>query len=725
MRRVFVAGAAAAALAVWAGSLFGQAGEPSGAPKSEGASPVAPQRAEGPLIESARGTTQVLRSDAKLRIPLVLQSGVAPDAIWPQVASVTTFGADDPGLLSAFVPKIAVEQGAGPVLTLEVVRALRPATYDVAVELLVRQAQAAPAREILVVRVLADVGALRPIGPLVFEQDLSVFRSDEPLRPSSVSLRETTGKTALGPIEAEQVGAATSGDQPIVARLVVTPPANIDPDASQQATFTSEGSFPAGTSRGKIEIRSPQLREAMVVDYELRARYHHVWILPVFWGAGLLGWLYRVVLRQREERHRLEVQAGGVVGRLRAELKRNTSDDQVTLREGLDALEHALRDGDVAAVRAAIESADARLAKAAAARVQRRTEHLTAIAARQADVDVAWSLPSGVDLSAAKLALSTARSAFLADDMAGGEAGLGEVQGALAALPKKAMAWIERIRVAVTRFDPGQGPVPHTIRLERKEDIARLRAALDAAAVCCADPRAATKDLLAAVHAAHTIAEEVVGRARARVAEVAGALAKAIDDDDARKQVQEAAARLPGDRSDTAGALEVLTGVFDDIHEAVGTVIKQQGGGATSDDAETAWKEGRYLDAVTAPDSSKGVAGMGGTNVSDDGGGAALEPMTVAVAAPVVVAGAQTFALTPPVSVPLDVLFVKSARQLVRDRLWIGLITAGLSGVFAWLLYKDSWFGSPKDWIGVAVVAFTSDFTIEALLESSTRVKKP
>ncbi len=53
----------------------------------------------------------------------------------------------------------------------------------------------------------------------------------------------------------------------------------------------------------------------------------------------------------------------------------------------------------------------------------------------------------------------------------------------------------------------------------------------------------------------------------------------------------------------------------------------------------------------------------------------------------------------------------------------MGAGAAVISSIAAWILYRSDWVGSVKDVMGVATVAFMSDFTLDAVLESLTKAK--
>src|SRR5262249_37320429 len=152
---------------------------------------------------------------------------------------------------------------------------------------------------------------LRTVGPLTFVAELGLVGADEPLVPGRVVLLNSSRHTTLVPISIEQLGSATYEGKPIAAGLTAAKgPKSASPGIPVEVTFQVSGKMPAGTTRGKLEVRSPQLEEPVVVDYEVLARYSSAWIVPCFLVFGFLGWFLRVYMRKRTARDALRIQAG-------------------------------------------------------------------------------------------------------------------------------------------------------------------------------------------------------------------------------------------------------------------------------------------------------------------------------------------------------------------------------------------------------------------------------
>lgn len=54
-----------------------------------------------------------------------------------------------------------------------------------------------------------------------------------------------------------------------------------------------------------------------------------------------------------------------------------------------------------------------------------------------------------------------------------------------------------------------------------------------------------------------------------------------------------------------------------------------------------------------------------------------------------------------------------------------GVVSAFALSLVTWAVYRGSWSGSDGDMVGLAVVAFFTDFTVDALIQAVTAVKKP
>ena len=66
------------------------------------------------------------------------------------------------------------------------------------------------------------------------------------------------------------------------------------------------------------------------------------------------------------------------------------------------------------------------------------------------------------------------------------------------------------------------------------------------------------------------------------------------------------------------------------------------------------------------------------------------------------------------------------AQQRLRTLQYLrGFLSAGILSVAAWVAYRGSWWGTVNDLAGLAVVAFFTDFTIDAVVNAVTALKKP
>jgi hypothetical protein len=86
---------------------------------------------------------------------------------------------------------------------------------------------------------------------------------------------------------------------------------------SRRLNVAPTSAFPIGTSKGKIEIRTPDLTNVTSVNYEVRTRQHPAWIVVIAIVGVALGWLLRVQLKNRQLRLTAAIAASTAVQALK------------------------------------------------------------------------------------------------------------------------------------------------------------------------------------------------------------------------------------------------------------------------------------------------------------------------------------------------------------------------------------------------------------------------
>ena len=361
------------------------------------------ERQRGAPGRRLSGATQKLQNDGpkpQILIPWSIAASVGTGDLVVRTTSVEVAGVEQNDSWRAFTATTQTLEGGskGSGSRSTSTGSIGPRAYDVTVSV---SATSLPgAHQTIVAHVVLPKATVRPLGPLVFEQTLWPFVSAGPLTPSRVTLRETGGDAALRDIRIEQIGETVHDDRVIPARLVPRPPQTVLHDGSGEVTFDVENTFPPGISHGHFDLDSRSMGDAARVDYEVRARYPSWLIVPLFVISGLLGWTYRVYLRQREERHALEVKASALLERIRAEQIRNPTEEASALSDGGKALATAIASKETGTMGDAMKRADEALEAAVKARVVARTERLRLTASRLAALSAGWRLPTGVDFGA-------------------------------------------------------------------------------------------------------------------------------------------------------------------------------------------------------------------------------------------------------------------------------------------------------------------------------------
>lgn len=215
---------------------------------------------------------------------------------------------------------------------------------------------------------------------------------------ATVTLRESSNKAAVSGLRFFDVREAmASGAQPTGKINVDFAPRDVATGGVTEATVRTEGEFPLGTSKGKLDIVSPDLANAVSVGYEVRTR-RGLWTIAFFAALGaLLGWWVRIRTAEASALAAARVSASRAIQLAREEAE--SSDDE-TYRNSLTTLRRAM-DGELeTADPAKITLAVKTLEDGFAAERSKLQAELVRCAA-QADklksvVGPAWELPNGV-----------------------------------------------------------------------------------------------------------------------------------------------------------------------------------------------------------------------------------------------------------------------------------------------------------------------------------------
>ena len=124
-------------------------------------------------------------------------------------------------------------------------------------------------------------------------------------------------------------------------------PASVPAGGTASVDVEASDDFPLGSTKGKIQIRSPDLATPISVGYEIRVRREH-WII-VFWAGfgALLGWFVRVWMMGTKALLSAQVAASDAAELIRKELA--SSEDEsfgTSLKEYRAKLDDAVNKRD-------------------------------------------------------------------------------------------------------------------------------------------------------------------------------------------------------------------------------------------------------------------------------------------------------------------------------------------------------------------------------------------
>lgn len=419
---------------------------------------------------------QEMRDDGKHaehRFPLTLAEGVLAADLRAHTTRVSVGSRVDPGLLSAFAAEVRVLPDAGPMLVLRVDFdiAAGPATYEVEIALANRAAW--DAAQQVIVKLTHPTAELRPRAPLIvngsWPLSLGLCQS-----PREILLGEASRRSRLSRLSIEQQDAPLAEGRPVDGRLVFAPPELIAPGSSAAVPVSFEGSFPVGTTRGRVEVRAAQLEHAVALDYELHVRVTSLAIPFVFlFGAGG-GHLLRVRLKKREERLERDLRARDLRARLERLAARSGPEDRAALR--LAARDLAQKVGEE--LEQAIMRGNETLAKALAERVARQRAIVAETSRELALLGQGWLLPPALDLAPLRQVVEEAQQRAVEDDLAAAGVAINDARAKALELVRGARAWALDLTPWLTKLEearlPGDTELA-AVLLDVREALAAVR----------------------------------------------------------------------------------------------------------------------------------------------------------------------------------------------------------------------------------------------------------
>ncbi|KYF52376.1 hypothetical protein BE04_07835 [Sorangium cellulosum] len=673
-------------------------------------------RGQGALVEAPAAAIEpwTYVEQSKIVVPLLLKTGATLEPNSARTVRVRVGEEPLQSLLPAFkttfVPPARIE------IDVDVRHIPGPTTYTVAVELggLAGDPRA-PTTQIIELTWTLPAARLAPIAPIVVRDTLAWPSAKG---TAHLLLRESSGKVKLTGISLSEPEVPVNDGVPADMLLQLpTDSFDLSPGEERLLKIVHTGTFPVGKTTGKIQIRAPQLVEPVVVPYEVHTRIHDWAIVMLFLSAGLVGWLVRKRLIQREELARLR--ADFEQCRAKAEKIADTYPEAASLRPALAHVEQQLRDGATDAAREALNGLLTRVAEVLKARSNAIASLLEIALPVKQFVDLGWKLPHKVDLSLARAHLAAATQALREEDFATGKK---MYDAALSALDEVGMAitgWKREARAALKRIDDGD-MLSKAARAEGGQLAASAAEKLKQLPDYNSTERPEWQGYLRHVHNTRWELARLLACAADAFKRDAADAVKALrawkgkDSEYAMELEQAATLELDVSKGEPVDGLGLLL----DTAEKYKKIVEKY---VTSSEARALLGSGDYAGAIAAQMSSDKMVDVK-PHVSS--AGKALEEP----------APADSGAWAPEaVGVPAGqvVVFRQSLDPVVAARAELGqvrfvqaFVSAAILSVAAWVLYRGSWVGTVNDVVGIFVAGFFTDFTLEAVLNVVPTLKK-
>jgi hypothetical protein len=574
---------------------------------------------------------------------------------------------------------------------------------------------------------------------VVIGQVRSLRGADE-VTPASLRLSEQSGRAGANGLAflevRDQIAAAALPDTGTLT-LPATP-VSVPAGGITHVDVGLNGEFPLGKSAGKIEIRSPDLSQPLLVSYEVRVR-RELWLIAVFAGLGaLLGWIVRVWMAGRQALIAAHVAASDAIALVRKELA--ASDDatyQKVLNDWRAALARVLESKEAARI---ADEAKKAVDDVTAKRTGLQ-ERLTELAKRAEPIRnvlaTPWDLPdaAAAALAEARHELETLQERRARHDADGIETTLGRLNdGSLARLFNAAgEQGVHLAKLLRALADEGP-PVVDGVK-------AQIKQLADDAAAQCPPTFAAVKTTT--VDELRAMLQKVDG-SFVRTSRLASALESLTNQFFTWAQAElpleasEGAAKLAPLR---AAAAELAAGVAAQVRAPDTAPLQLKAGmermkgtwksvlgtlGATKPEVGKAVNEGRWSDVVAIV---RDELAPKETQL----GGAMETPQALPTRQATIDMGSTRSLSAPPGSPeePMPALLgtAQERRALFSEGRLIALaqslIFAALFTVGVYLLYADTWVGTGKELLALIVLGFGVDLTGDSVVAVFKKLKLP
>lgn len=669
---------------------------------------------------------QEMRDDGKHaehRFPLTLAEGALAADLLAHTTRVSVGSRVDPGLRPAFAAEVRVLPEAGPTLVLRVDFdiAAEPATYEVDIALANRAAW--DAAQHVIVKLTHPTAELRRHAPLIVNGSWPLFLG-LCQSPREILLGEASLRSRLSRISIEQQDAPLAEGRPVDGRLVFAPPEQIAPGSSAAVPLSFEGSFPVGTTRGRVEMRASQLEHAVALDYEVHVRVTSLAIPFVFLlGAGG-GNLLRVRLKKREERLERDLRARDLRARLERLAARSGPEDRAALHLAARALAQKADEE----LELAIARGNDVLVEAIANRAARQRALVAETGRELALLGQGWLLPPALDITPLLQLVEEAQQRAVDDELAAAGEAMNDAWAKAREIGRGARAWALDLTSQLTRLEQAGPPGS----AELGTDLAHIREALAAVREVNVEER--PEPLLRAVHDANEAALDLARRLAIALAEAADEAALAAPRPAQAEAIRRATV-LPiegaADRDVQATFREILAAALRLEERARAVVDEMLSEHEDRKQVDGLLADRRFAEALRrAHRLAVQPAGPVTFDMAEEGDESAGELVAPQAGRRRTERGHQ-----PAAHVATSILVLASPRAEVEDRAEVErqlqgtraartAISAVVLAAFTWALYEHDFSGTTREIVSLFALGFTTDLSADALFTALERAKR-
>jgi hypothetical protein len=691
------------------------------------------QQPRRPAVTVVGPTTVELIADEqaqRLTWPLALRRGSDVKRLRAVIVAVRA-GRTRNGAVSRAFEARATGSNPNLRLTLDVnlAPALRPATYNLLIELLRRGSGQRVARVRLGV-VVPAAALSEPATAIVIRRTPWYLFGAPDVEPATVVVRETSRVSRLTQLGATTKQPPSTDDGPVSGMVSASLPENMDPGAREEFEVTASGDFPHERATGQLELDALELPAPVALSVEVRTRRERGALASVALLGLLAGWLTRTWLKRRQERGAAQLSALRLLGAVQDDLVQARDDDLIAELRAIETRLQAVldRSPDAEEITAAVTAGNTSRTKAYEGLATRYATAKASVDAIAPVTATPWTLSLvATALQEVSAHVAAGKSALAQNDAATAE------QAATAATATFASGVAEPLgdwRAAAADLCAtlrGRPPLTAEQRTLLSPRIADACGAVDAMPEDRADrvallskAQSAGKKLRAVTAALPSATEVTVEAVRLRWGEQADAAAELDRLDIAAATARTALASLGGgDPAAIRGAAEELRA----LESAIAALVRA--GAAEQHDLEKLIHEGHYGDVAARPDADAGDVPLGPQAALQRlvgsgrlGGFLGLAPE--AAPAPGALAGLAVVSEGPAPAMPLPVgvRIARTRRQVAWTEALQTLLLGTVFVLLAYWLLADDFTGTSGELLGIFAWAYATDLTVDRLREA-------